>query len=118
MSDTPPTVAEFFRAMQAGSTAAQDMERLFSKDAVYVEPFAGQPTTHNGISAIMAAMRQGWQYPLPDMTISLDRLDIAGDRVTVAWTCRSVGLPGGQGSGVNEFSLKDGKIVRLETRFA
>ncbi len=118
MSKTPPTVADFFRAMQAGSTAAQDMERLFSEDAIYVEPFAGQPTTHSGIAAIMAAMRQGWQNPLPDMTISLDRIDIAGSRVTVAWTCRSHGLPGGQGCGINEFSLKDGKIVRLETRFS
>lgn len=118
MSDTPPTVADFFRAMQAGSAAAQDMERLFSEDAVYVEPFSGQPTTHSGKKAIMAAMQQGWQNPLPDMTISLDRVDVADSRVTVAWTCRSPGLPGGEGRGVNEFTLKDGKIARLETRFA
>lgn len=118
MSVTPPTIAHFFRAMQAGSAAANDMERLFAEDAVYVEPFSGQPTTHSGKSAIMAAMRQGWQNPLPDMTISLDRIDVAAERVTVAWTCRSPGLPGGQGKGVNEFTLKDGKITRLETRFA
>lgn len=118
MSEAPPTIADFFRAMQAGSNAAHDMERLFSEDAIYVEPFAGRPTTHVGIAAIMAAMRLGWENPLPDMTISLDRIDVVGPRVTVAWTCRSPGLPGGQGRGVNEFSLKDGKIVRLETRFA
>ena len=118
MSDTPPTVAHFFRAMQAGSAAAQDIERLFSEDATYVEPFSGQPITHNGKSAIMAAMRQGWQNPLPDMTISLDRVDVAGEHVTVAWTCRSPALPGGEGHGVNLFTLKDGKISRLETRFA
>lgn len=52
------------------------------------------------------------------MTISLDRVDIAGEHVTVAWTCRSPGLPGGEGHGVNLFTLKDGKISRLETRFA
>lgn len=118
MSETPATVADFFRAMQAGSAAAHDMERLFSDDAVYVEPFAGTPTTHTGKAAIMAAMRQGWQQPLPDMTISLDRVDVAGALVTVAWTCRSPGLPGGEGRGVNEFALKGGKITRLETRFA
>lgn len=118
MSDTPPTVADFFRAMQAGSAAAHDMERLFSDDATYVEPFSGKPTTHTGKEAIMAAMRQGWQNPLPDMKISLDRVDVANESVTVAWTCRSPGLPGGHGRGVNEFTLKDGKIARLETRFA
>ncbi len=118
MSDTPPTVADFFRAMQAGSAAAEGMERLFSENATYVEPFSGQPITHNGKSAIMAAMRQGWQNPLPDMTISLDRVDVAGELVTVAWTCRSPGLPSGEGRGVNEFTLRGGKIARLETRFA
>lgn len=118
MSDTPPTVADFFRAMQAGSAAAEGMERLFSENATYVEPFSGQPITHNGKSAITAAMRQGWQNPLPDMTISLDRVDVAGELVTVAWTCRSPGLPGGEGRGVNEFTLRGGKIARLETRFA
>lgn len=118
MSSTPTTVSDFFRAMQAGSAAAQDMERLFSEDAVYVEPFSGQPTTHSGRSKIMAAMRQGWQTPLPDMTISLDRVDVNGARVAVTWTCRSPGLPGGEGRGINDFTLKDGKITRLETRFA
>ncbi len=118
MSETPATIAEFFRAMQAGSAAAHDMERLFGDEAIYVEPFSGQPTTHTGRPAIMAAMRQGWEHPLPDMTITLDRVDVAGPLVTVAWTCRSPGLPGGAGRGVNEFTLKDGRIARLETRFA
>lgn len=118
MPETPQTVADFFRAMQAGSAAAHDMEALFTEDAVYVEPFAGAPTTHTGRAAIMAAMRQGWATPLPEMTISLDRVDVTGARVIVAWTCRSPGLPGGEGHGVNEFTLNDGKIARLETRFA
>lgn len=119
MSDTPHTVADFFRAMQAGSAAAHDMERLFAEDAVYVEPFSGAPMTHAGKAAIMAAMQKGWETPLPDMTISLDRVDAEGDgRFSVAWTCRSPGLPGGAGRGINLFTLKDGKITRLETRFA
>ncbi|MGD9979479.1 MAG: nuclear transport factor 2 family protein [Hyphomonadaceae bacterium] len=98
MQETPQTIADFFRAMQAGSAAAHDIEALFSDDAVYVEPFSGTPTTHSGKAAIMAAMRQGWATPLPDMTISLDRVDVTDARVIVAWTCRSSGLPGGQGA--------------------
>ena len=51
------------------------------------------------------------------MTISLDRVDVADRFVTVAWTRRSPGLPGGQGRGANEFTLGDGEIARLATRF-
>lgn len=117
MTETPAAVANFFRAMQTGAAAEHDMAALFADDAVYVEPFSGQPTTHRGKGQIMTAMRAGWSTPLPDMTINLDRVDVEGDEVRVAWTCRSPALPGGIGRGVNQFVLHDGKIVRLETSF-
>lgn len=66
----------------------------------------------------MAAMRAGWATPLPEMTIVMDRVDVAGDEVRVVWTCRSPALPGGAGRGVNTFQLAAGKIVKLETSFA
>jgi ketosteroid isomerase-like protein len=115
MNQEQHLVALFFRAMQAGAAAEADMEALFAFDAVYVEPFSGAPRTHTGRAAIMAAMREGWTDPLPDMTISMDRVDVAGDEIVVAWTCRSPALPGGAGRGVNRFTLRDGKIRRLET---
>ncbi len=118
MTDTPPTIADFFRAMQSGAAAEAQMSAIFADDAVYIEPFSGAPTEHRGKEAIMETMRAGWAHPLPDMTISTDRIDVAGDEVVVAWTCSSPGLPGGEGRGVNRFTLRGGKITRLETRFA
>ena len=118
MPVTPPIIASFFHAMQAGAAAEKEMEGLFADDAVYIEPFSGAPTTHKGKAAIMETMRAGWKYPLPDMSIQLDRVDVSGADIQVAWTCRSPGLPGGVGRGINHFTVSDGKITRLETRFA
>ncbi|GAM99038.1 hypothetical protein U91I_02675 [alpha proteobacterium U9-1i] len=115
MSETPETVASFFRAMQSGAAAEKEMESLFADDALYIEPFSGAPTEHKGKAAIMQAMRTGWAHPLPEMTISMDRVDVSGADISVAWTCHSPALPGGAGRGLNRFKLRDGKIVRLET---
>lgn len=112
---TPPTVASFFTAMQAGRAGAEALLALFVDDAVYVKPFSGTVRTHTGLAAIRAALEPGWAHPLPDMTITVDRVDVAGDVVRADWTCRSPGLPGGAGRGVNEFTLRAGRIVRLVT---
>ena len=118
MSETPAPIASFFAAMQTGAAAEADMAALFADDATYIEPFSGAPAMHQGRLEIMKAMRAGWATPLPDMTISLDTVHVEGGEVRVAWTCRSPALPGGAGRGVNRFTLRGGKIVRLETTFA
>ena len=115
MPSTPDTVQHFFVAMQTGASAEEAMMALFADDAVYVEPFSGTPVTHEGKDAIRATMRRGWQYPMRDMTITVDRVEVSGETVTAAWTCRSPDLPGGAGRGTNRFTLRAGKIVRLET---
>lgn len=115
MPEAPTPIAKFFQAMQAGAAAEKDMESLFADDATYSEPFSGKPTTHRGRAAIMNAMRTGWAHPLPDMTISIDRVDLAENEVVVRWTCRSPALPGGSGTGCNRFVLEKGKIAKLET---
>jgi SnoaL-like domain len=115
MPTTPPSIAAFFQAMQAGASAEQDMAKLFAEDAVYIESFSGAPMTHRGKSTIMNVMRAGWATPLPSMTIELDRVDVVGADIHVAWTCRSPALPGGSGKGLNKFTILDGLIVRLET---
>lgn len=117
MSRTPETVTRFFQAMQRGSAAENDMAALFAEGATYVEPFSGKPQSHVGKKAIMETMRAGWQYPLPDMTISIDEVNVEGHDVAVKWTCKSPALPGGQGKGLNRFTLRDGLIERLETTF-
>lgn len=64
--------------MQAQGGEVERMMSLFTEDAVYVEPFTGAERTHAGRDAVRAAMVDGWKTPLPDMTISVDRLDVTG----------------------------------------
>jgi ketosteroid isomerase-like protein len=118
MTDPTDIARGFFAAMQTGAAAEAEMMALFADDAVYVEPFSGRAATHSGKPAIRAAFVRGWRSPLPDITISIERVDIDGDQVTARWICRSPALPGGEGRGVNQFKLANGLIVRLETKLA
>ena len=111
-----PTVRRYVAAMQTGAMAEQDMMALFTEDAVYVEPFSGAPRTHEGKPAIRRAMVEGWKTPLPDMRLEVDRVDVDGEVVRAQWTCISPALPGGKGRGENTFTLREGRITRLETR--
>jgi ketosteroid isomerase-like protein len=108
-------IDRFFAAMQGGASHEAEMMSLFADDAVYVEPFSGALRTHRGKAAIRAAMRASLSAPLPDVRIVVDRVDVAGDVARAAWTCFSPALPGGSGSGVNEFHFRGGLVVRLET---
>jgi ketosteroid isomerase-like protein len=112
-----PLVARFFSAMQTGATAEADMMALFAPDAVYVEPFSGAERTHRGRDAIRRAMREGRKRPLPEMRIEVESVNMEGDSLTARWICHSPALPGGSGRGENVFTLSDGLIVRLHTRF-
>ena len=115
MNTVPIEISNFFLAMQAGEVGAAALEAHFAEDAVYEEPFTGETRRHEGRPAIMKAMALGWEMPMVDTRISVDRVEAAGDEILVAWTCRSPSIPGGQGSGLNRFSLRDGLIVRLIT---
>ncbi len=115
MSAVPLEISNFFLAMQAGKVGAAALEAHFAEGAVYEEPFTGEIRRHEGRAAIMKAMALGWEMPMVDTRISVDRVEVAGDEVQVAWTCRSPSIPGGQGSGLNRFVLKDGLIESLIT---
>ena len=116
MTLIPKEIANFFTAMQAGRAGAAEMAAVFAEDAVYIEPFSGQVQRHQGKPAIMAAMARGWDYPLPDMRIRIDRVESSGADIRVRWTCLSPGLPGGRGQGVNRYRMQaDGRIAELET---
>jgi ketosteroid isomerase-like protein len=110
------TIGRFFSAMQTGAASEAEMLSLFADDATYVEPFSGRPIRHEGKPAVAEALRAGWRNPLPDMSISVDKVEVDGTTIVARWTCRSPALPGGQGQGVNRFTLRDGLIVALETR--
>lgn len=92
------------------------MEAAFSSDAVYVEPFSGRPQRHVGRQAIMAAMSRGWEQPLPDMQIVIDRAETSKGTIQIWWTCFSPALPGGKGRGTNRYVMnEEGLIQELET---
>lgn len=108
------TVEELFRAMQAGPEGEEAMMALFTEDAVFVEPFSGEPRTHSGKSAIRQSFRAQWQNPAPDLALVLDRVDIDATLVRAEWTCTSPVFPLPM-RGYDLFTLDDaGKIARLE----
>ncbi len=86
-------VDRVFEAMHARAEGEQKMSALFAEGAVLVEPFSGEPRTHEGKAAIMAWFREAVQNMPPDMTIKMDRIDMDGGRVVAEWTCTSSVFP-------------------------
>src|SRR5262245_4723994 len=106
-------VENLFKAMQAGPAGEQLMMSLFHGDAVFIEPFSGRPVTHTGREAIRASFRQQAEQPLPDMNLTLDRVDLDGSVVRADWTCSSSAFPTPM-RGYDLFTIVDGKIAKLE----
>jgi hypothetical protein len=115
MTDIPIEVSNFFLSMQAGRTSADAIAACFAEEAVYEEPFTGAARIHKGKQAVMAAMAMGWEMPMVDTRIRIDRASVTGDEVHIEWTCFSPSLPGGKGHGLNRFSIENGLIVSLIT---
>lgn len=107
-------VDNLFKAMQMGPDGEELMMSLFADDAVLIEPFSGKPRTHEGLDAVREAFRDSWKEPPPpDMKLVLDRADRDGDRVRAEWTCTSPVFPAPM-RGYDLFTIRDGKITRLE----
>ena len=107
-------VEDVFRAMQADPAGEESMMALFVEDAVLVDPFAGAPQTHRGKAAIRQSFRDQWKNPLPDLKLTLDRVELDGSQVRAEWMCTSPALPTPM-RGYDLFTLNDaGRIVRLE----
>jgi ketosteroid isomerase-like protein len=106
------TIDRFYRAMQHGPEGVDALVALLADNAVYVEPFSGG--THEGREAIRAFLAQS-QGQLPDVQIIVDRIDVMGETVTTEWTCTSSAFAR-PSRGRDEFTIRDGKIARLETR--
>ena len=87
---------------------------LFAEEAVLVEPFSGQVQTHTGQPAIRESFRDQWKNPLPDLQLTLDRVDLDGGIVRAEWTCTSPVFPTPM-QGYDLFTLDAaGKIAKLE----
>ena len=115
MTTIPLEITNFFLAMQAGPSGAKILGDLFAPEAEYSEPFSGLSTAHKGRDAILAAFAASRTDDFDDAVIKLGSVEVAGNTITVRWTCYSKAIPGGSGSGTNVFKLSDGKIVSLVT---
>ena len=87
---------------------------LFADGAVYVEPFAGSPQTHQGKAEIREWMDAQPEFRPDDLKITLDRLDVQQDSATADWTCTASVFPAPM-RGRDFYTIRDGKISRLET---
>jgi ketosteroid isomerase-like protein len=107
-------VERYLAGMQAGPGGLDDLVGLFDDDAVYVEPFGGQPHVHSGKMEIREFFRTALEQHLRGARLTLDRLDMDGDRFRSEWTCvlPAVGAPM---RGFDLLTLRGGRIARLET---
>ena len=111
-------VKTFVRSMQMGPAGEDAIVDLFAEDGVYVEPLTsgnGIVQTHRGKAAIRRALNQGLKWNPPDFRVSLDRLEIEENELVAYWTCTSAALPGPM-TGTDRYTIRAGKIARLETR--
>ena len=99
--------------MQEGPTGEEAMMALFADDSVFIEPFSGTVRTHTGKPAIRRAFRSTWESPIPELRLTLDRVDLDGDQVRAEWTCTSPVFPEPM-KGFDLFTIRAGRIARLE----
>ena len=109
-----PIVESWFAAMRKGREGEEELLKLFHESAEYVEPFAGAPRHHQGKAAIRACLRESWATPLPDLSLTIVRVDVDGPRVRAKWICESSAFPGPM-HGLDVYTLRDGLIMRLES---
>ena len=97
--------------MQRGPDGIDALVELLADDAVWVEPFTGG--VYEGRTAIQAFLRSP-QGPQPNMQITIERIDVGADAVTTAWVVESSTFAKPL-RGQDRFTIRDGKIARLET---
>jgi ketosteroid isomerase-like protein len=108
------TVEQYLAAMQAGPGGLEALVGLFDDEAVYVEPFSGQPQVHMGKAEIRAFFENALEQHLNGVRLTLDRLDLDAGRLRSEWTCELPALPATM-RGFDLLTLHDGRITRLET---
>jgi ketosteroid isomerase-like protein len=108
------TVEHYLASMQAGPGGVEDLVNLFDDEAVYVEPFTGQPQVHTGKAEIHAFFAHALEQDMRDARLTLDRLDMDGEQLRSEWTCH---LPNMSAPlrGFDMLTLREGRILRLET---
>src|SRR5690242_9283026 len=109
-------IERYFQAMRTGATGTDAIVELFAEAAVYVEPFSGEPKTHVGRDAIRQSFVDSQKHAPPDMTLTLEQVDIESGAIRSVWTCTSPAFAHPM-RGQDLWTIRDGKILRLETSF-
>jgi uncharacterized protein (TIGR02246 family) len=105
-------IERYFRAMQRGPEAEDELVALFAEDAVYVDAFGGG--VHEGREAIRAWLDGSWSDAPADLRLTVERIDAAGEEVVAHWTCHAPAFAG-PARGRDRFTVRDGRIARLES---
>lgn len=108
------TLAEYFKAMQRGPDGVEELTALFADDAVYVEPFTPGGGIHSGRDAVGRWLTASQQHAPPELTLTIEKIDAEENAIQVEWTCTSPAFAR-PSRGRDRFTLRDGKIARLET---
>lgn len=106
-------IEAYFAAMRRGPAAEAEMMALFADDAIYIEPFSGDPAPAVGKQEVLARLRVGWEAPLPDLELDILEVEVDGPAARTRWECRSSALPGPI-VGEDRYEIRDGLITRLE----
>ena len=109
-------VEHYFQAMRTGAIASDEIVDSFAEDAVYIEPFSGEPLAHVGKEAIRQSFIDSQRNAPPDMTLTLDQVEIDSECIRSVWTCSSPAFAHPI-RGEDIWTIRSGKIVRLETSF-
>jgi hypothetical protein len=107
-------VEAYMAAMQSGPAGLERLVELFGDEAVYVEAFGGQPHVHAGKDEIRSFFDVALRQHLNAARLTLDRLDLDGERLRSEWTC-TLPMLSAPLRGFDLVTLRDGLIVRLET---
>lgn len=102
----------YFRAMQRGPEAEVELVALFADDAVYIEPFT--EGAHTGREAIRDWLRRSWAEQPPGIRLTIERVDVVEQVVEACWRCESE-IFVTPARGRDRFTIRDGKIARLES---
>lgn len=108
------TLTRYFKAMQHGPDGLAELISLFTDDAVYLEPFTPGGGRHVGREQIGKWLADSQRHAPPSLALTIDRVDAREDEVDVTWTCTSPAFSQ-PSRGSDRFTLREGKIARLET---
>jgi ketosteroid isomerase-like protein len=106
-------VQRYVAAMQRGPDGLDALLDLFTDDAVYVEPFSTDGV-HVGREAIGSWLGDSADQAPPQLTLTVERLDVDGDTVDTTWRCESP-IFARPSRGRDRFTIRYGRISRLET---